>query len=337
MSLPAVEKTILREFPDPALLAPMPDNPFFIARQYESLCNGLPDPTLVFTESGRYAAVLGGKHQRCSHDATALVGQFIADVLAPAKALWFLQQIREALSSQRVLVVEYELGAADLLGVPHGEPAETIWFEGRISALEGLFWGEQAVVWVAGNITANKRLQQQLQEQTLTDELTGLRNRRGFMRELAQAYAAHRQQGLSACLLSFDVDHFRAINEGLGHTAGDQALRDLAAAVSVLLAPEHVFGRLGANEFAVLCGGRSIAEITTLARGLLEVGRQALQLYATTDPVPSLSVGIAHFMPTDSSLEDIMRRADQALYAAKRQAGHRAVVADGTQSNYGLA
>ena len=337
MSLPAVEKTILREFPDPALLAPMPDNPFFIARQYESLCNGLPDLTLVFTESGRYAAVLGGKHQRCSHDSTALVGQFIADVLAPAKALWFLQQIRVALSSQRVLVVEYELGAADLLGVPHGEPAETIWFEGRISALEGLFSGEQAVVWVAGNITANKRLQQQLQEQTLTDELTGLRNRRGFMRELAQAYAAHRQQGLSACLLSFDVDHFRAINEGLGHTAGDQALRDLAAAVSVLLAPEHVFGRLGANEFAVLCGGRSIAEITTLARGLLEVGRQALQLYATTDPAPSLSVGIAHFMPTDSSLEDIMRRADQALYAAKRQAGHRAVVADGTQSNYGLA
>jgi diguanylate cyclase (GGDEF)-like protein len=102
-----------------------------------------------------------------------------------------------------------------------------------------------------------------------------------------------------------------------------------------LLAPEHVFGRLGANEFAVLCGGRSIAEITTLARGLLEVG-QALQLYATTDPVPSLSVGIAHFMPTDSSLEDIMRRADQALYAAKRQAGHRAVVADGT-GEHGLA
>jgi diguanylate cyclase (GGDEF)-like protein len=52
------------------------------------------------------------------------------------------------------------------------------------------------------------------------------------MRELAQAYAAHRLQGLPACLLSFDVDHFRAINDGLGHTAGDQALRDLAAAVS---------------------------------------------------------------------------------------------------------
>lgn len=313
----------------------MPDNPFFTALQYESLCNGLPDPTFVLTESGRYAAVLGGRHQCCSHDATALVGQFVADVLAPAKALWFLQQIQEALSSQRVLVVEYELGAADLLGLP--QPAEAIWFEGRISALEELFWGEKAVVWVAGNITANKRLQQQLQEQTLTDELTGLRNRRGFMRELAQAYTAHRLQGLPACLLSFDVDHFRAINEGLGHTAGDQALRDLAAAVSLLLAPEHVFGRLGANEFAVLCGGRSIAEITTLARGLLDVGRQTLQLYATADPVPSLSIGIAHFMPTDSSLEDVMRRADQALYAAKRQGGHRAVVADGTQPGYGLA
>lgn len=335
--MPAVEKAIFPEFSDPALLAPMPDHPTLTARQFQSLCNRLPDPTFVLTESGRYAAVVGGRDPRYPHDASSLVGQFIADVLAPAKALWFLQQIREALGSQQMQVVEYELSVADMLGQPGRGPAETTWFEARILALEELFRGEKAVLWVARNITDHKRLQHQLQEQTLTDELTGLRNRRGFMRELAQAYTVHRQQGLPACLLSFDVDYFSAINEGLGHTAGDQALRDLAAAVSLLLAPEHVFGRLGANEFAVLCGGRSIAEITTLARGLLDVGRQALQLYATTDPVPSLSVGIAHFMPTDSSLEDIMRRADQALYAAKRQAGHRAVVADGTQSNYGLA
>jgi hypothetical protein len=95
------EKMILREFVDPASLAPMSDTTFFTASQYESLCNGLPDPTFILTESGRYAAVLGGKDQRYYHDATALVGQFIADVLAPAKAQWFLQQIREALSSQR--------------------------------------------------------------------------------------------------------------------------------------------------------------------------------------------------------------------------------------------
>lgn len=331
------EKMILREFVVPASLVPMSDTTFFTASQYENICNGLPDPTFILTASGRYAAVLGGKDQRYYHDGTSLVGQSIADVLAPAKAQWFIQQIQEALSSQKMQVVEYELSAHDVLGLPLEGPAEAIWFEGRVSALGELFWGERAVVWVASNITASKRMQQQLQEQALNDELTGLCNRRGFMRELAQAYTAHRLQGRPAWLMSFDVDHFKAINDGLGHPAGDQALRDLAAAVRWLLAPEDVFCRLGGDEFAILCCDRHIAQVSGLARQLLEAGQQALQRYATGSPVPALSVGIAHFMPTDSSLEDIMRRADQALYSAKLQGGHRAVMADRGPADHCIA
>lgn len=312
----------------------MSDAMLFSASQYEAICAGLPDPAFILTASGRYAAVLGGKDKRYYHDGTSLVGKSIADVLAPVKAQWFVDQIQHALSSGQMLVVEYELSAHDVLGLPQEGPAEPIWFEGRISALRELFGGEKAVVWVASNITASKQMQQQLQELAMNDELTGLNNRRGFMRALAQAYEAYMQRGRSAYLLSFDVDHFKAINDGLGHPAGDQALRDLASAVQKVVAPDDVLCRLGGDEFAILCRERSIADTTELARRLLESGRQALQLYATTGSVPALSLGVAYFKTADTSLEDIMRRADQALYMAKEQGGHRMFMADQKMSDH---
>lgn len=312
----------------------MSDAMLFSASQYEAICAGLPDPAFILTASGRYAAVLGGQDKRYYHDGTSLVGKFIADVLAPVKAQWFVDQIQHALSSGQMLVVEYELSVHDVLDLPQEGPAEPIWFEGRISALRELFGGEKAVVWVASNITASKQMQQQLQELAMNDELTGLNNRRGFMRALAQAYEAYMQRGRSAYLLSFDVDHFKAINDGLGHPAGDQALRDLASAVQKVVAPDDVLCRLGGDEFAILCRERSINDTTELARRLLESGRQALQLYATTGSVPALSLGVAYFKTADTSLEDIMRRADQALYMAKEQGGHRMFMADQKMSDH---
>lgn len=306
----------------------MSDATLFSASQYQAICESLPDPAFILTASGRYAAVLGGKDKRYYHDGTSLVGKCIRDVLAPAKAQWFVDQIRRALDSRQMLVVEYPLSVHDVLGIPHDGPAEPIWFEGRISALAERFDGEPAVVWVASNITASKQMQQKLQEQALSDELTGLNNRRGFMLELALAYDAYLQRGRSACLMSFDVDRFKAINDGLGHPAGDQALRDLARAMQTVAGTEDVLCRLGGDEFAILCRERSIAYLTDLMRRLLEAGGQALKQYATQGLAPALSLGAAHFKAEDTSLEDIMRRADQALYAAKAQQGSRRVFMD---------
>jgi diguanylate cyclase (GGDEF)-like protein len=301
----------------------MPDTSTLTLSQYQSVCDSLPDPTFILTESGRYAALLGGKDKRYYHDGSGLVGKWIADVLTASKAQWFMQQIHHALASKKMLVVEYELSAHDVLGLPTDGPVEPIWFEGRITALEQLYGGEKAVVWVASNITASKRMQQLLQQQAMCDELTGLPNRRRLMQVLEQAYADFCSQNRSACLMSFDVDHFKAINDGLGHPAGDRALRDLARAVQQLAAAQDWVCRLGGDEFAIVCQDRSLADITAFAQQLLQTGRQVLQPYATQGPAPALSLGIAHFLPSDLSMEDIMRRADQALYISKTQGGHQ--------------
>lgn len=306
----------------------MSDATLFTASQYETICESLPDPAFILTQSGRYAAILGGKDKRYYHDGSSLVGKYIAQVLAPAKTQWFLQQIQAALASQQMLVVEYELSGKDVLGLPDEGPEHAIWFEGRVSALAHTYGGEPAVLWVASNITASKQLQQLLQQQALSDELTGLHNRRRFMQALSKAYAAFQQDGRSACLLSFDVDGFKAINDALGHPAGDQALRDLAHAAQQIAAAPDLVCRVGGDEFVILSLDRSVAETMRFAQQLLHCGRQALQPYATADSVPTLSIGIAHFTVHDSSMEDIMRRVDQALYISKTQGGHQVSAAE---------
>lgn len=301
----------------------MLETTLFSAVQYESICNSLPDPTFILTASGRYAAVLGGKDKRYYHDGSSLVGKYLSDVLSQVKTQWFLQQIHHALSSQQMLVIEYELSAHDVLGLPTEGPIEPIWFEARISALEQSFGGEAAVLWVASNITASKKLQHKLQQQALSDELTGLHNRRLFMQVLERAYGDFVAHGEPACLISFDVDNFKAINDGLGHPAGDQALRDLAHAVQNLASKEDAVCRVGGDEFVILCQGHSAAESSLFAQRLLECGRQALQPYATEQSTPGLSVGIAHFSIDDDSVEGIMRRVDEAMYISKTRGGQQ--------------
>lgn len=306
----------------------MPDKSLLTHNQYESICESLPDPTFILTESGRYAAILGGKDKRYYHDGSSLIGKYIGDVLSAAKTEWFLTQIRMALASQQMLISEYELSVKDVLGVPEEGPDEPIWFEGRITALKQTYGGERAVVWVASNITGTKQLQSKLHQQAMSDELTGLHNRRYFMHALSNAYDDFKQRGKPACLTYFDVDYFKAINDNLGHHAGDQALRDLSVAVQRTVSPTDLFCRLGGDEFAVLCLDRHTQNITAFAQQLLLSGSQALASYATGGPKPALSLGIAHFQASDANIQDVMRRADQALYVSKLQGGHQMTVSE---------
>lgn len=300
----------------------MPALPEFTVSHYASICDSLPDPAFILTESGRYAAVLGGKDIRHYHDGSFLVGKFLYEVLVPSKTDWFLAQIRRALRSQQMVVVEYELSGTDVLGLTSPGPVEPIWFEGRITALPQLYAGEPAVMWVASNINRTKQLQRQLQHLSMSDELTGLHNRRYFIQSLRHAFDNFQRYGKRACLMHFDVDHFKAINDTLGHAAGDKALCDLAAAIRQLLTVDDACCRLGADEFALLCQGRSPDDVAALAQRLLQCGQQALQAYATQGSVPSLSLGIAHFNSSDVTVHNVMQRADQALYAARLHQGH---------------
>jgi len=158
------------------------------------------------------------------------------------------------------------------------------------------------------------------------DALTQVPNRRHF-RELANRALRQDAPG-SAALLIFDIDHFKHVNDHLGHATGDRALRLVSTSVQELLRSHDVAGRHGGDEFVLLLRETRVRDAMGVANRI--VGQLQLQSEIAALPLLSLSFGIVQVLP-EEDLDDALRRADQALYEAKRQGRSRAVSAEGDE------
>lgn len=156
------------------------------------------------------------------------------------------------------------------------------------------------------------------------DLLTQVPNRRHFG-ELARR-ALRREGNRSAAVLMFDIDHFKRINDDLGHAAGDQALRLVSQCVQSTLRAQDVAGRHGGDEFVLLLPGTSLRDAMAAATRMVS-SAQALAVVQEMPPL-SLSFGVVE-LRAHESLDEAIARADQALFEAKRQGRGRAVSASG--------
>lgn len=282
------------------------------------ILNSLPDPAFILSRSGKYVAVLGGRDARYYHDGSDLVGLNVKDVVSADKANWFLEHIELALTTKKLLVKEYELGALDIKGLPEGGPEKSIWFEGRMQALDFLVDGEEVVLWVASNITKRHELEVDLRNCSDTDQLTGLYNRRKLERELNSNFDKFQNQAIPTSLLMFDLDHLKQINDSLGHHAGDNVISAVADVCRRELRNTDVACRYGGDEFVVVLANTNLEHAVRFANRLRERFNAALSSYSNNGISLSASLGVATALKTDSSSEDALRRADHALYAAKK-------------------
>jgi diguanylate cyclase (GGDEF)-like protein len=157
----------------------------------------------------------------------------------------------------------------------------------------------------------------------VTDPLTGLLNRRGFM-ELAELQIARRaRQGSRVSVLMFDLDHFKSINDRYGHAGGDEALRVFAHTIQGTMREGDVIGRLGGEEFAALVAGS--ADEAAIAAERVRVNFETAGLVIAGHQMnATVSIGAADVAAAACSIEHLISRADAALYAAK-QAGRNRV------------
>ncbi|HTV93556.1 MAG TPA: GGDEF domain-containing protein [Verrucomicrobiae bacterium] len=149
------------------------------------------------------------------------------------------------------------------------------------------------------------------------DSLTGLFNRRSFM-ELAQRelHRAERQH-LQTSVLMLDLDHFKDVNDTYGHSTGDFVLASFADVLRSGLRPFDIVGRYGGEEFCVLLPGTGIGEATTIAERIRNIAGQS-RVEARTVTIPyTVSIGVVQAPPRVIRLEDLVDRADKALYQAK--------------------
>jgi diguanylate cyclase (GGDEF)-like protein/PAS domain S-box-containing protein len=179
----------------------------------------------------------------------------------------------------------------------------------------------RALIGQVHDITERRRLEAQMRELADQDSLTGLLNRRRFGEELERHVEAIRGYGPTGALILLDLDHFKNVNDGYGHDAGDRLLVGVAALLRERLRATDVLARLGGDEFGVLLPRADAAEASRVAEQLVAIVRERGELPDVPSAV-TVCVGVALFDGRDP--KQTMIDADVALYRAKAAGRDRA-------------
>lgn len=172
---------------------------------------------------------------------------------------------------------------------------------------------------------ANAKLRDELRDQSIRDPLTGLYNRRYFLDVLQREVAIADRRQTSFGLISFDTDRFKAFNDNHGHDAGDMVLRAIGNRMDEIMNSGEITCRFGGEEFAFLVPGAKLVETAALAERLREaIGATQVRYMEGYLPRVTISVGVAAVPESALHLQEVLRRADAALYAAK-EAGRNCV------------
>ena len=165
-------------------------------------------------------------------------------------------------------------------------------------------------------MTARKDAERELRHHAAHDPLTGLPNRRLLQHRFTKVLERTRTTGRPGALLFCDLNHFKLVNDGYGHEAGDRALREIANRLTTAVRHGDTVARLGGDEFAVLAEDIAGEDLTTLITRLES---------AVSRPLPNIavkvttSVGTVPITPTTTDLDTLLHEADQAMYTAKNR------------------
>ena len=166
-----------------------------------------------------------------------------------------------------------------------------------------------------------RHIQQQLSQLATNDPLTGLVNARAFAARLTQELERNRRYPRPLALMYLDLDDFKVINDSHGHQTGDAVLRLVADAMRSSVRQADIVGRLGGDEFAVLMP-ETDAPLADAAAKRLAAG---LRTVFKGTPTVTASIGVVSCVAAEANTDELLRRADQAMYEAKRAGKDRVV------------
>jgi diguanylate cyclase (GGDEF)-like protein len=203
------------------------------------------------------------------------------------------------------------------------------------ASVEGLFalFAVETMIYVVGTafvvvVIAKERVALVHKTAAMTDLLTGLFNRRAFLETADRLIAQSARKSSPVSVLLFDLDHFKSINDRFGHAVGDDALRVFAATATANMRATDVIGRLGGEEFAAILPGTT-AEAHVVAERV-RLAFQAAGLEISSHKIgASVSIGLVCAVPP-VDIDQLLARADGALYRAKGNGRNRVEIADGS-------
>jgi diguanylate cyclase (GGDEF)-like protein len=292
------------------------------------------DRAYVFSLT-RYPGFASNTHEWCAHGVEPQIHQL--QHVSEASIGWLMGEMR----ARRAINLE------SLADLPVGADAERVHLSsqgiqsllvlplvrrGRLEGFAGFDhirgsrqWSDQEVavlsIVVSGFAQGFERrlIDQQLRQLAYEDPLTRLPNRSLLSQRLGEELERARRNGTQLAVGYLDLDNFKPINDSHGHAVGDQLLVAVAERLCRCLRPGDTVGRLGGDEFVVILPGlRSLAELEALGERLLSAVAQPTPLGETLCVAVSTSIGFRLVPPDDADPDTLLRQADQALYAAKR-------------------
>jgi diguanylate cyclase (GGDEF)-like protein/PAS domain S-box-containing protein len=172
-------------------------------------------------------------------------------------------------------------------------------------------------VGVLNDITETRRYQEELERHINHDALTGLANRHLLQDRLEQALSRAARRGTHCAVMFLDIDHFKLVNDGLGHHMGDLLLKNVAAQLLTIVRPEDTVARFGGDEFVLVMNDISGAEAASeIAQRIITTLSQPVAL-DTEDVAVSASVGIALYPNDGETVDELLKNADAAMYHGK--------------------
>lgn len=176
-------------------------------------------------------------------------------------------------------------------------------------------------------VRANERLStlnKELAEISITDGLTQIYNRQYFMERIKQEVKRASRYGTHASLLMFDIDHFKKVNDTYGHQTGDAVLAAFARLILDSLRETDLFARYGGEEFSLIAMAMDRAEAVQLAERMRQKVEAAEFVHNGNRLKVTVSIGVSTWQPEiKENFEELIRRADEALYRAKEQGRNR--------------
>ena len=236
-------------------------------------------------------------------------------IIAPEDVPRLVQAIEDVLSGK-------ELRAIREFRIRH--PDGTLaWLDGQLAAVHDDAGTVMAMEGIASDITERKHGEEKLESMARTDLLTSLPNRSAFLERIGAEFAASKRTGARFAVLYFDLDYFKDVNDALGHAVGDMLLCAVSERLLANVRRGDLVARLGGDEFAVLRTDiTEPAEAGALAAKLLAACAEPYKL-SGKDVHITVSIGITLFDEVASGPDDLLTRADLALYRAKAAGRNR--------------
>ena len=209
--------------------------------------------------------------------------------------------------------------------LPREKDDKTMWYKINFMPLEDIGVAPFGQVLIFRDITDGKIFEEKLYNLTITDELTGLFNRRYFMQILDKELSRAKRYGQVFALIMIDLDNFKDINDSFGHNAGDLILKELSSILKTRLRQVDTAARLGGEEFGLIIPETELEDAYTLAESLREIIAGNPVVYESKEIAYTISLGVTTYRQGINEVEELLKAADKALYRAKDEGRNRTV------------